>query len=139
MVGIGMLLMLAAFGGLFLWWRRGEKLDETRWYLRALVWMVPLPWLANFFGWIVTEMGRQPFLVYGLLTVSQGVSANTVGEVLAGLIGLWIVYLGLIGLDIFLLTVTARAGIHHTPEAQIAAAPVPDYAGDGFLDYDRRN
>ena len=79
------------------------------------MWIVPLPWLANFFGWIVTEMGRQPFMVYGLLTVEQGVSANSVGEVLAGLIGLWVVYLGLIGLDIYLLSVTARAGIHHAP------------------------
>jgi cytochrome bd ubiquinol oxidase subunit I len=135
MVGIGMLLLLTAFLGLFLWWRRRDGLDETRWYLRALVWIVPLPWLANFFGWIVTEMGRQPFMVYGLLTVEQGVSANSVGEVLAGLIGLWVVYLGLIGLDIYLLSVTARAGIHHTPSAQIAAAPAPDYADDeGFRD-----
>jgi cytochrome d ubiquinol oxidase subunit I len=132
MVGIGMVLMLAAFGGLFLWWRRREGLDTTRWYLRVAVWLLPLPWLANFFGWIVTEMGRQPWMVYGLLTVQQGVSANTAGEVLAGLIGLWIVYLGLIGLDIYLLSVTARAGVHQVPEAQIAAAPVPNYAGDGF-------
>ena len=130
MVGIGMLLMLAAFGGLFLWWRRRARLDETRWYLRTLVFLLPLPWIANFTGWIVTEMGRQPFMVYGLLTVEQGVSANTVGEVLAGLIGLWVVYLALIGLDIYLLTVTARAGVHHAPEAQIAAAPAPDYAGE---------
>jgi cytochrome d ubiquinol oxidase subunit I len=138
MVGIGMLLLLAAFTGLFLWWRRRAGLDETRWYLRALVWIVPLPWLANFFGWIVTEMGRQPFMVYGLLTVEQGVSANSAGEVLAGLIGLWIVYLGLIGLDIYLLTVTARAGVHHAPEAQIAAAPAPNYAGSGFKGEDAR-
>ena len=144
MVGIGMLLMLAAFSGLFLWWRRrspGSRrrgLDETRWYLRTLVWLLPLPWLANFFGWIVTEMGRQPFMVYGLLTVQQGVSANTAGEVLGGLIGLWIVYLGLIGLDVYLLAVTARAGVHHIPEAQIAAAPAPNYAGTGFRGEDAR-
>jgi cytochrome d ubiquinol oxidase subunit I len=138
MVGIGMVLMAAAFAGLFLWWRRRGGLDETRWLLRALVWMVPLPWLANFFGWIVTEMGRQPFMVYGLLTVQQGVSPNTAGEVLAGLIGLWVVYLGLIGLDIYLLTVTARAGVHHVPEAQIAAAPAPNYAGSGFRGEDAR-
>ena len=138
MVGIGMVLMLAAFGGLFLWWRRRARLDETRWYLRTLVWLLPLPWIANFTGWIVTEMGRQPFMVYGLLTVEQGVSANTAGEVLAGLIGLWVVYLALIGLDIYLLSVTARAGVHHAPEAQIAAAPAPNYAGAGFKGEDER-
>ena len=96
MVGIGMLLLLTAFIGLFLWWRRRGELERDA--------LVPArapaagsarcPWLANFFGWITTEMGRQPFMVYGLLTVEQGVSANSVGEVLAGLIGLWVVYLG---------------------------------------------
>jgi cytochrome d ubiquinol oxidase subunit I len=138
MVGIGMLLMLAAFGGLFLWWRRRQGLDETRWYLRALVWLLPLPWLANFFGWITTEMGRQPWIVQGLLKVEDAVSPNTAGEVLAGLIGLWIVYLTLIGLDIYLLTVTARAGVHHRPEAHIAAAPAPNYAGEGFQREERK-
>ncbi len=109
-----------------------------RWYLRVLVLCIPLPWLANFLGWIVTEMGRQPFMVYGLLTVDQGVSANSTGEVLAGLIGLWIVYLGLIGLDVFLLTVTARAGLRH-PSAQIVSAPAPEYDDVGLQTYERKN
>ncbi|WP_045233863.1 cytochrome ubiquinol oxidase subunit I [Deinococcus pimensis] len=141
MVGIGSLLLLAAFTGLFLWWRKRAALNETRWYLRALLLLLPLPWIANFTGWMVTEMGRQPFMVYGLLTVREGVSANTAGEVLAGLVGLWVVYLALIGLDIYLLTVTARAGVHAKPEAQILAAPAPSYAAEGpagFQGYDRR-
>ena len=136
MVGIGVVLLLAAFGGLFLWWRRRAELDTTRWYLKILVLLVPLPWIANFAGWITTEMGRQPWIVQGLLKVDDAVSANTTGEVLVGLIGLWVVYLALIGLDIYLLTVTARAGVHRQPEAQIFAAPVPNYATDeGFQDY----
>jgi cytochrome d ubiquinol oxidase subunit I len=141
MVAIGSLLLLAAFVGLFLWWRRRGRLDETRWYLKALVFLVPLPWIANFLGWIVTEMGRQPFMVYGLLTVDEGVSNNTPGEVLAGLVGLWVVYLGLIGLDLFLLSTTARAGLHRKPEGQLVSAPAPSYAGDGegFQDYERKN
>jgi cytochrome d ubiquinol oxidase subunit I len=127
MVGIGSLLLLTAFAGLFLWWRRREKLDQTRWFLLLLVYLVPLPWVANFTGWITTEMGRQPFMVYGLLTVEEGISANSAGEVLAGLIGLWAVYLGLIGLDVYLLTKTARTGLHQ-PDAQMVSAPAPDYA-----------
>jgi cytochrome bd ubiquinol oxidase subunit I len=133
MVAIGSFLLLTAFGGLFLWWRRRERLDTTRWYLRILLVCLPLPWVANFLGWIVTEMGRQPFMVQGLLTVDQGVSPNTSGEVLAGLIGLWIVYLGLIGLDIYLLSVTARAGLH-PPESQMASAPAPDYDDPSYGD-----
>jgi cytochrome d ubiquinol oxidase subunit I len=45
----------------------------------------------------------------------------------------------LIGLDIYLLSVTARAGIHHKPEAQLVAAPAPSYEGAGFQGYDRRD
>jgi cytochrome bd ubiquinol oxidase subunit I len=128
MVAIGSLLLLAAFVGLFLWWRRREKLIETRWYLRSLVYLVPLPWIANFTGWMTTEMGRQPFMVQGLLTVGEGVSANTFGEVLGGLVGLWVVYLALIGLDVYLLSTTARAGVHRRPAAELQAAPAPDYS-----------
>ena len=140
MVAIGSLLLATAFLGLFLWWRRKRGLDGTRWFLRALVLFIPLPWIANFTGWIVTEMGRQPFMVYGELTVTEGVSNNTAGEVLAGLIGLWAVYLALIGLDIYLLSSTARAGIHRKPEAQLVSAPAPDYESvSGFQEYERRN
>ncbi|SES70902.1 cytochrome ubiquinol oxidase subunit I [Geodermatophilus poikilotrophus] len=138
MVAIGSLLLATAFLGLFLWWRRRGELDRTRWFLRVLVLLIPLPWIANFTGWMVTEMGRQPFMVYGLLTVEEGVSANSFGEVLTGLVGLWIVYLALIGLDVYLLTVTARAGIHRTPEAQLIAAPAPSYEGSGFQGYERK-
>jgi cytochrome d ubiquinol oxidase subunit I len=78
-------------------------------------------------------------MVYGLLTVHEGISANTTAEVFVGLVGLWAVYLGLIGLDIYLLRATAKAGIHRKPDAQLVSAPAPDYAGSGFQDYDRRN
>ncbi|SNT05766.1 cytochrome bd-I ubiquinol oxidase subunit 1 apoprotein [Geodermatophilus pulveris] len=139
MVAIGSLLLATAFLGLFLWWRRRASLDETRWFLRALVWFIPLPWIANFTGWVTTEMGRQPFMVYGWLTVEEGVSANSSSEVLVGLVGLWIVYLGLIGLDVYLLSSTARAGVHRKPGAQLLAAPPPDYQGVGLADYDRKN
>ncbi len=143
MVGIGGLMLLVAFAGLFFWWRRRHQLDGMRWFLRVLVLMLPLPWIANFTGWVTTEMGRQPFMVYGLLTVDEGISANGVGEVLAGLVGLWAVYLILIGLDIFLLTRTARAGVHRPPTVQMVAAPAPSYAsggggGEGFVDYPRK-
>jgi cytochrome d ubiquinol oxidase subunit I len=57
MVAIGSLLLATAFLGLFLWWRKRDGLDTTRWYLALLVLLVPLPWVANFLGWIVTELG----------------------------------------------------------------------------------
>ena len=131
MVAIGSVLGLVAFGGLFLWWRQRDRLDRNRWFLRAALACLPLPWLANFLGWVVTEMGRQPWIVQGLMRVEAGVSSNSFAEVLAGLIGLWVVYLGLIGLDIYLLRSTVRAGLH-TPDAEIGSAPAPDYSKAGL-------
>lgn len=137
MVGVGLIMLLAAFAGAFLWWRK--KLEHVPLYLKVLPFLIPAPYIANTFGWLTTEMGRQPWIVQDLMRTANAVSANTVGEVLAGLIGFWIVYLMLIGLDLYLLTVTARAGISHKPEAQIAAAPAPNYGGPGFQGYERRD
>ncbi|MCX6917394.1 MAG: cytochrome ubiquinol oxidase subunit I, partial [Verrucomicrobia bacterium] len=54
--------MLAALG-VFLMWR--NTLYTARWYLLLLPWLIPLPYLANELGWIGTEIGRQPWLIYG--------------------------------------------------------------------------
>jgi cytochrome d ubiquinol oxidase subunit I len=65
MVGIGSCCWLTAVRrGCSLWWRPPGEARRTRWYLRLLVYLIPLPWIANFTGWITTEMGRQP--VHGL-------------------------------------------------------------------------
>jgi cytochrome d ubiquinol oxidase subunit I len=86
MVGAGMLLILLTLVGL--WLRRTGKLESSRRFQRLAVWAVGLPVLANFTGWIFTEMGRQPWVVYGLLKTSEAnspsVSATEVGLTLGG-------------------------------------------------------
>ncbi|MBB6097302.1 cytochrome d ubiquinol oxidase subunit I [Deinobacterium chartae] len=124
MVGLGLLMLLTALVGVWLWWR--GRLETSRRYLRFLPWMIPAPFIANFTGWIATEMGRQPWIVQGLMFTRDGVSALNATTVFVGLIGFWLVYLMLIGLDIYLLGTTARAGIH-APEHQMTAAPAPHY------------
>jgi cytochrome bd ubiquinol oxidase subunit I len=72
MVGLGTAFIGLSIWGLILWWR--EKLDTSRLFLRTAMVMLFMPFVANTAGWIVAEMGRQPWLVYGLLKTEDGVS-----------------------------------------------------------------
>jgi len=82
---------------------------------RLLLWAVLvlpfLPLAANTFGWLFTEMARQPWLVFGQLKTSQGVSANSAGEVLASVIVLTLLYGGLAVIEGGLMYKYARAGL----------------------------
>ncbi len=72
MVGIGLLFIATGFTGVLLWWR--GRLFETRWFLTGTSYMWPLGFTAILAGWFVTEQGRQPWLVYGLLKTADGIS-----------------------------------------------------------------
>ena len=70
MVGLGCLFILLTVVG----WFKRKKLLESPGYLKIMMWSIPLPYLAIQLGWIVTEIGRQPWLVYGLVRTSDAVS-----------------------------------------------------------------
>ena len=70
MAGAGVLLVLLPLIGLLLM-RRDARLERPRWFLRAAIVGALLPVIANLTGWIFTEMGRQPWVVYGLLRTSD--------------------------------------------------------------------
>jgi cytochrome bd ubiquinol oxidase subunit I len=91
MVGIG-LSMLALVTLSALQWRRG-RLFESKWLLRAWMVMTPAGFVAVLAGWYTTEIGRQPYVVYGLLRTSQAATAIDAGSVLASLIVFATVYL----------------------------------------------
>lgn len=74
MVGLGTIFILVMVTALFLLWRK--RLFDTRWMLWILMLSFPFPYIANTAGWITAEVGRQPWLVYGLLRTDQGYSAN---------------------------------------------------------------
>ncbi|AZI41717.1 cytochrome ubiquinol oxidase subunit I [Deinococcus psychrotolerans] len=124
MVGLGGIMLLTALWGLWLW-RKG-KLETAKGYLIFLLIMPLVPHLANFSGFVTTEIGRQPWVVQGLLLTKDAVSPLPVAYVIASLVAFWIIYLLLIGLDVFLLTRTARAGMH-PPDTELASVPAPDY------------
>jgi cytochrome d ubiquinol oxidase subunit I len=90
MVGIGLLLLAVALTGGFLRWRR--RLYDTRWFQLAAMGVMPLGFIAVLAGWTVTETGRQPYIVYGLLRTADAASPVTTGAVSASLALFVIVY-----------------------------------------------
>jgi cytochrome d ubiquinol oxidase subunit I len=72
MAGLGTWFVLLMIVAAFLLWRR--RLYQSRWVLWALLLSFPLPYIANTAGWMTAEIGRQPWLVYGLVRTSEGYS-----------------------------------------------------------------
>ncbi|MBX3061876.1 MAG: cytochrome ubiquinol oxidase subunit I [Anaerolineae bacterium] len=107
MVGAGVLMFLLAGVGLLL--NSTKRLSHVKWFLRLLVLAILLPYLANSTGWMLTEMGRQPWIVQGLMTIDKAVSPNVTVEMLAiSLIGFTLIYGLLMVADIYLLQKYAR-------------------------------
>jgi len=79
MVGAGILMILVSAWGLWLSFRK--RLVESRWFRRAALAGIGLPILANASGWIFTEAGRQPWIVYGLMQTMKGVSTVSAADV----------------------------------------------------------
>ncbi len=110
MVGLGFLMLLiAALEVLFV---AQGKFEQRLWLLKWIPLALFLPYLANTTGWLFTELGRQPWIVFSLMKVEDAVSPNVpFGSVLFSLIAYTLVIGGLAGIDIWLLTRTARAGV----------------------------
>lgn len=109
MVAFGMMMIALTLYASWQWWR--GKLFEQRWLLWAFVFAVLLPNLANQFGWFAAEMGRQPWVVYGLLRTSDALSqAVTAEQVLFSLILFFFIYALLFVLFIYLLNKKIKAG-----------------------------
>jgi cytochrome d ubiquinol oxidase subunit I len=110
MIGIGLLTALIAL--VTLWTLRGGRVPGgSRPLLWAVLAMPFLPLAANTCGWVFTEMGRQPWLVFGQMKTSAGVSANSAGEVLTSLIVLTLLYGGLAVVEGGLMIKYSRAGL----------------------------
>jgi cytochrome d ubiquinol oxidase subunit I len=129
MVGIGVLmLVLVAIG----FWRRvGNRLYEPGWYLRVLMVSAPLGFIAVLAGWTVTEVGRQPWTVYGLMRTAEAVSPSLTGsDVLISLLLYMVVYLAVFPVGLWFMARIVKAGPVAPPEEPIEAgrprAPVEE-------------
>jgi cytochrome bd ubiquinol oxidase subunit I len=114
MVTAGMLMILLALVGLF-FSLKGRIADTdrrlNRWWLRVLPWAIALPFVANTTGWMLTEMGRQPWVVFGLMRTQDGVSGSVPGGyVVSSLVGFTVVYGILLVVTVGLILAAIRKG-----------------------------
>jgi cytochrome d ubiquinol oxidase subunit I len=111
MVGLGTIFILIMAIAVVLLWRR--KLFTTRWMLWVLMLSFPFPYIANTAGWMTAELGRQPWLVYGLLKTDQGYSANvSAGNGLFTLLG----FMGMYTVLSILFIILMWREVSHGPE-----------------------
>jgi cytochrome bd ubiquinol oxidase subunit I len=120
MIGFGALAGLLALWGL--WLTRRGRAPASRWFTGAALVTIVLPLLANSFGWIFTEMARQPWVVFGVLKTESAVSPGvSTGEVLTTLVVFTLVYLVLAVIEVGLLVRIVQAG----PAEEEPEVPAP--------------
>ena len=93
MLAIGLFMIAAALFGAFLWWR--STLFDTHWYLRVMAGCWWIGFVAVIAGWIVTECGRQPWLVHDILRTSEATSPVP-GATIAGTLALFVIAYGVV-------------------------------------------
>jgi cytochrome d ubiquinol oxidase subunit I len=130
MVGAGFLMLAAVAYALLL--VMGEQLDDKPRFLRMFIWLIPLPYIANTTGWLLTEFGRFPWIVYGLMKIADGVSITVPSwSVAMTLIGYTLIYAALMVATIFLLAKYGRRGAGtELPEEVTDGEPAIALVGD---------
>ena len=127
MVGLGTIFIAVMALAAFLLWRR--KLYDARWMLWILMLSVPLPYIANTAGWMTAELGRQPWLIYGMMRTMHGFSTRVAtGNALFTLIGFMGMYTLLSMLWLFL--VYREIDIGPEPENRLSTGFPPEVAAD---------
>ncbi len=118
MVGLGTIFAAIMVIGAFLLWRK--KIFTARWFLWIVLLSFPFPYIANTAGWMVAELGRQPWLIYGLMRTSEGMSPNvSSGNAMFTLLGFAGLYL-VLGILFIILTLKE---INHGPEKTSPLSP----------------
>jgi cytochrome d ubiquinol oxidase subunit I len=133
MVGLGMLMLLLGVGGAWFRWR--GRLYQQRLFLRFAVAMGPAGIIAILAGWMTTEIGRQPWVVYGVMRTADAVSRHSPVALSASLLAFIVIYCAVFGTGISYLLKVAAAGPdrspptpdtdqpHHRPARPLSAAP----------------
>ncbi|WNO08651.1 cytochrome ubiquinol oxidase subunit I [Teredinibacter sp. KSP-S5-2] len=125
MVAVGMLMWAVAWLSTYFILR---KKSQPGWLMKALVWMTFSGWLATLAGWYVTEIGRQPYLVQGVLTTQEAVTSLPPGNVLFSLIVYAVIYAGLLTAYVHTLFGMAKKAINveEYESADVEAPVVPE-------------
>jgi cytochrome bd ubiquinol oxidase subunit I len=122
MIGIGMALALLGLTYVVCWWRR-RRLPRSRWFYRAVIVAGPAATVALISGWIVTEVGRQPWVVYEVMRTEDAVTGAT--GIPVGYGALALVYLGLASTVLFLLRRLARRPVEWETGAKALEPTTP--------------
>lgn len=124
MVILGTLMLLVMAGGLWVWWR--GRLTSSRTWLRLAVLAIPLPLIAVQLGWVTAEVGRQPWIVYGLMRTAEAASPVVrAEELLLSIVVFGFLYLVLGALWLYVLV----REIQHGPGGEGASATAAPAAG----------
>ncbi len=138
MVGIGLLMLVVA--GISLWLRWKGRLYDARWFHWTCFAMIPSGFIAVTTGWYTAEIGRQPYVVHGLLRTSDALSPISTGEVAGTLIAFVVVYTAVFAAGTYYLFKIMRKGPEIAEEIEAEAEPgmrpkrpfaVPDEALEG--------
>ena len=123
MVGAGCLMALLALIGLVL--LKTGKLQSNKVYLKIMLFAMALPYIANTTGWLITEMGRQPWIVYGLQKTAEAVSTVVpAGYVLISMVGFTLIYGILAVVDVMLIVKYAKKSPDELEEVPSASEEV---------------
>ena len=118
MVGMGLIMLAISWLGNFLRWR--GRLETTRWFLWGTFLAFPTGFIAILTGWFTAEVGRQPWVVYGLLRTKDAVTPSlTTGDVLLSLSGYMLVYAVFVSFGVYYIYKL----LHEGPTADAKAIP----------------
>jgi cytochrome bd ubiquinol oxidase subunit I len=135
MVGLGLLMLALVITGLLLW--RRDRLFDSSWYLRLCTWCAPIGFVAVLAGWTTTEVGRQPWVVYGLMRTADAVTPSlTANDVWLSLAGYVLSYLVIFGGGLVLLGRLVRIGprVEEEKEPAVRGAHSPLSAATDVAD-----
>jgi cytochrome d ubiquinol oxidase subunit I len=126
MAYLGTLIFLVAAVGAYLYWKR--RLESTRWFLWTAVATIPLPFLACLAGWVLTELGRQPWIVQGLLRTADASSPSVSSTMLGLSLGVFIALYGALAVvDFVLMRRYARIDPGAAEEPEEGGVPAMSY------------
>ena len=128
MVGAGLVMILISLFALFIDLKK--QYGRFHWFFKLLPWAIILPYMANTTGWILTEVGRFPWVVYGLVKLQDGVSkVVSSGMLLTSLIGFILVYGLLIAATVYLMLKFSKAGPAPTDKPEPPEEFIPSLVG----------
>ena len=109
MLMAGIWLVLIALLGLYFY--KTKSLDKKSWFLKVLLWTIPVPYIANTTGWFMAEVGRQPWIVYGLQKSEAGLSTSvSATSIIITFVGFTLIYGVLAVADVYLLLKFIKKG-----------------------------